>query len=192
MKNHRTLTIIFALCVLFFVTTAENCSDSNKTAIREQEETEINQNQLFTTQPPPKLSWSLERDNLIRRLKLQNDRTVNFYMYVFIEGVAQPIGYYQINKVSSVDSQLTNTEQTLLPCNGCTRVTLPSPSEDGSYGTNGDAVFGFTPEQIYLQTNMHYIVSTVPLNFKDVPQLAVINSDLARQLLEKSKQAMDK
>lgn len=32
-------------------------------------------------------------------------------MYVFIEGIAEPIGYYQVNKISSVNSQLTNTSQ---------------------------------------------------------------------------------
>lgn len=70
---------------------------------------------------------------------------------------------------------------------------LPSPAEDGSYGTNGNGVFGFTPEDVYLQTNMHYIVSTVPLQFaKPVVRLAVINSDESRKLLENSKKAMEK
>src|ERR1700722_9171739 len=84
---------------------------ANKTAIQEQAHTELNQQSLNVTQPPPQISWSLERDNLIKRFKLQNDRAVMFYMYVFIEGVGQPIGYYQVNKVSSVNSQLTNTMQ---------------------------------------------------------------------------------
>jgi hypothetical protein len=169
------------------------CEDnySDKTAGKEQAATEQNQDQLLRTQPPPKISWSLERDNLIKRFKLMNDRSVNFFMYVFIEGVGQPIGYYQVNKVSSVNSQLTNTEQ-LIRLYDHAGVTLPSPAEDGSYGTNGDGVFGFTPDQIYLETNMRYIVSSVPLNFNNVPKLAVINSDEARQMLEASKQAMAK
>lgn len=104
-----------------------------------------------------------------------------FYMYIFIEGFADPIGYYQVNKVSSVNSQLTNTEQVIIV--GTERsdvvnqpMTLPSPSEDGSYGTNGDAVFGFTPEDIYIEHNMKYIVSTVPLSFRNpVNRLNIIN-----------------
>ena len=109
-------------------------------------------------------------------------------MYVFIEGVADPIGYYQVNKVSSVNSQLTNTEQIINDPNGsfdAGSVVLPSPAEDGSYGTNGDGVFGFTPEDIYIEHNMKYIVATVPLSFtKPVNRLTVINVETEQQLKE--------
>lgn len=155
---------------------------ANNTAILEQAETEKNQSNLLSVQPPPKISWSLERDNLIKRFKLQNDRSVMFYMYLFIEGVADPIGYYQVNKVSSVNSQLTNPEQIVIAGRDATDVNnsaviLPSPAEDGSYGTNGDAVFGFTPEEIYIEHNMHYVVSTVPLSFTHpVNRLTIINA----------------
>lgn len=188
--------IIFSLLVVAM--TACGASDGriqNTTALDEQQETEKNQRQLLTVQPPPKISWSLERDNLTKRFKLQNDRAVTFFMYVFIEGVSDPVGYYQVNKVSSVDSQLTNTEQIVRSCtysnDGCGKYVLPSPAEDGSYGTNGTGVFGFTPEDIYIEHNMKYIASTVPLTFtKPVNRLAIINSDQAKQLLEASKNAM--
>lgn len=166
-----------------------NRPDENVTAIQEQEKTEQNQKDLNSIQPAPKISWSLERDNLIKRFKLQNDRTVMFYMYVFIEGVADPIGYYQVNKVSSVNSQLTNPEQIIsghssnnnLPTT--TALSIPSPAEDGSYGSNGDAVFGFTPEDIYLEHNMKYIVSTVPLHFtKPVNRLTIISIETEKSL----------
>ena len=151
---------------------------------------------MLLFQPPPRLTWSLERDNLIKRFKLQNDRAVSFYMYVFIEGVGDPIGYYLVNKVSSVNSQLTNTQQIVWdsPYGTSTHISgfpLPSPAEDGSYGENGNGVFGFTPEDIYLEHNMHYIVSTVPLTFaKPVQRLAIVNTEEARKVLEASKKAM--
>lgn len=181
------------LClVVFFAFSDRACNEyDDKTAGKEQARTEQNQQHLLEVQPPPKLDWSLERDNLTKRFKLQNDRAVSFYMYVFVEGVAQPVGYYQINKISSVDSQLTNTEQLIYTGSGWS--TLPSPAEDGSYGTNGQGVFGFTPEDIYIEHNMHYIVSTIPLTFaQPVVRLAVVNTDEAKQMLEKSKQAMAK
>lgn len=176
--------IILLFSFLFFLLTSESClrDNDNKTAFKEQKHTEDNQNNLNALQPAPFLSWSLERDNLIKRFKLQNDRTVMFYMYVFLEGVGS-IGYYQVNKVSSVNSQLTNTEQVIsMGANvGC--VAISSPAEDGSYGTNGDAVFGFTPEDIYIEHNMKYMVSTVPLSFKEQPnKLAVINVKDLEQL----------
>jgi hypothetical protein len=179
---------LLAILVLMFVLLKSGSCDNtgNSSALDEQRRTELNQKDLNSLQPAPKISWSLERDNLIKRFKLQNDRSVSFYMYVFVEGVSDPIGYYQVNKISSVNSQLTNTEQLVDDPNGdfsAGSATLPSPAEDGSYGTNGDAVFGFTPEDIYIEHNMHYIVSTVPLSFnKPVNRLTVVNVKTAAEL----------
>lgn len=187
--------VLLGLCC-FWILTSESCYDENVqniSAKQEQAHTEINQRELFAKQPPPNVSWSLERDNLIKRFKLQNDRAIMFYMYVFIEGQSQPVGYYQINKVSSVNSQLTNTMQLVEAYSGGihTKFPLPSPAEDGSYGENGNAVFGFTSDDIYLETNMKYIISTIPLTFKEpVNKLAIINTDEAKQILEASKKAM--
>lgn len=170
--------VFLALVVLSLLVSCKEIS-SKKSASKEQAMTEVNQSNLLEVQPPPRITWSLERDNLIKRFKLQNDRSVVFYMYLFIEGIADPIGYYQVNKVSSVNSQLTNTEQIVddpykYQSGG---QVLPSPAEDGSYGTNGDAVFGFTPEDIYIEHNMKYVVSTVPLSFRNaVNRLTIINA----------------
>lgn len=175
--------------VLGLVSTSCDDRPSNISAEDEQAHTELNQRNLNSVQPPPTITWSLERDNLIKRFKLQNDRSVMFYMYVFIEGVSDPIGYYQVNKVSSVNSQLTNPEQVINDPYGQGGEVVSSPAEDGSYGTNGDAVFGFTPEEIYLEHNMKYICSTVPLSFtKPVNRLTVINVKTQEQL----KKMMDK
>lgn len=185
---------LFLLIAMLLILSA--CKESrlnNTSALDEQEQTELNQQNLFKVQPPPKISWSLERDNLIKRFKLQNDRTVMFYMYIFIEGVSEPVGYYQVNKVSSVNSQLTNTQQIIsglfannLPSG--TVAVLPSPAEDGSYGTNGDAVFGFTPNDIYIEHNMKYIVSTVPLAFnkpKLLTEISIKDEQELKKLMEK-------
>jgi len=178
------------LSVLFVVVLLISCDNrpSNTSAKDEQAQTEVNQQNLNKVQPAPRITWSLERDNLIKRFKLQNDRSIVFYMYLFIEGFSEPIGYYQVNKVSSVNSQLTNPEQIAVN-NSYGQLSLPSPAEDGSYGTNGDAVFGFTPEEIYIEHNMKYVVSTVPLHFqKPVNKLTIINVETEKQL----KTMMDK
>lgn len=191
----KVISALFCLTIIF-IGCRDNERISNASALDEQAKTEINQRDLNIQQPAPKISWSLERDNLIKRFKLQNDRTVMFYMYVFIEGIADPIGYYQVNKVSSVNSQLTNTSQIVTytspnHSDGWGQHVLPSPAEDGSYGENGDAVFGFTPEEIYIEHNMKYIVSTVPLSFRNpVNRLTIINakdiSDL-KKIMDKIK-----
>ena len=184
----KKLLSVLLILTLYITLTSESCEDTrpaNTSAKDEQAHTENNQQHLNTIQPAPSISWSLERDNLIKRFKLQNDRTVVFYMYIFNEGVQAPIGYYQVNKVSSVNSQLTNTSQIVTGgySSHYYNAVLPSPAEDGSYGTNGDAVFGFTPEDIYIEHNMHYIAATVPLNFPTPPnKLAIVNVETAKQL----------
>jgi hypothetical protein len=178
-------TMVFVFVTLLVASSCEETRPRNTSARDEQAHTEINQQNLNQVQPAPRITWSLERDNLIKRFKLQNDRSVMFYMYIFNEGVSAPIGYYQVNKVSSVNSQLTNTEQIVKNSSyeAGNYSTLPSPAEDGSYGTNGDAVFGFTPEDIYIEHNMHYIVATVPLHFtQPVNKLAIVDVATQEQL----------
>lgn len=178
--------------------TASKCEEDyprNTSALKEQAHTEENQRTLMENQPLPSISWSMERDNLIKLKKLQNDRTINFFVYVFNEGVANPIGYYQVNKLSSVNSQLSCPEQIIKTglSSGYATNVISSPSEDGSYGTNGDAVFGFTPEGVCIQTNMHYISSSVPINFPTQPVLfGVITTDQAKALLQHSLDVMNK
>jgi hypothetical protein len=188
----KLLFVLPVLLMLFVGCERSPKVTNNTTALDEQVETEKNQKNLFQKQPPPKIDWSMERDNLTKRFKMMNDRAVFFYMYVFIEGVQDPIGYYQVNKVSSVNSQLTNDMQVVavpMTGGGYTYQVLPSPAEDGSYGTNGDGVFGFTPDDIYIEHNMKYIVSTVPLSFtKPVNRLTVISVETENQL----KTLMDK
>lgn len=194
----KTFIFMLLMGIMLMGTSCEETMPKNKTALQEQAQTEENQSILNEVQPAPRVTWSMERDNLIKYKRLQNDRGVNFYMYVFVEGVAQPIGYYLINKVSSVNSQLTNTMQLVTQWSRPNSANghyidgvIPSPSEDGSYGENGDAVFGFTPENIMIQTNMHYITATVPLNFATpVTRLAVITTTEGRSALEASLKAM--
>lgn len=188
-------TILLGLVVLSGAGFSGDCEGrpSNTTAKDEQALTEKNQRGLLTSQPPPQLTWSLERRQLINRVKLQNDRSIFFYLYIFIEGSSKPIGYYLVDKVSSVDSQLTNPQQLVKGDGGqyMEDFVMPSPSEDGSYGTNGNGVFGFTPDGVYLETNLKYVVSTIPLGFPDVIQLGVIHTDGDRKLVEAGKKVMD-
>jgi hypothetical protein len=184
------------LLVSFVLLSSSSCNDgrpSNTSAEDEQAHTELNQRNLNKSQPAPTVTWSMERDNLIKLKKLQNDRSINFFMYIFIEGIADPVGYYQVNKVSSVNSQLTNPQQIISSGTSQDDMVIESPSEDGSYGTNGDAVFGFTPEDVCVETNMKFICATVPLTFrKPVNRLAIITTDEAKQILDHSKQIMNK
>lgn len=170
-----------------------SCGDDYKdqTAGKEQARTEKNQARLNSVQPAPELTWSLERDQLIKRFYLMNDRSVTMFMYVFVPGSPSPIGYYQVYKVSSVDSQLTNPEQIIQNSSyeSGSYSEISSPAEDGSYGTNGDGKFSFTPDGLYIEHNLLYMVATAPLNFReDVPMIGKISVEISNNLRAKLKE----
>jgi len=198
-KTVKNLLFIISIFSILIFASCERQLMENDTALQEQSRVEQNQTNLNAKQPSPMVSWSLERDNLIKRFKLQNDRSVVFYMYLFNYGVAEPIGYYQVNKVSSVNSQLTNPSQIVsIDATGydspgideLSHHVLDSPQEDGSYGTNGDAVFGFTPDDVYIEHNMQYVCSTVPLSFKvqKLVNISVESSEELKELMNKINQ----
>ena len=80
----KLLFIILPVLALLLISSSCDDRPENTTALDEQARTERNQKDLNALQPAPKISWSLERDNLIKRFKLQNDRSISFYMYVFV------------------------------------------------------------------------------------------------------------
>lgn len=135
-----------------------------ETAKAEQVYTEISQRNLLKKQPPVILDWSLERDNLNRRVQLWNDPNKLSYIYLFNRD--NIVGFFPIKgKVSSVNSQITNTNYNY----GGT--TVDSPSTDGSYGTNGDAVFFFLVDGTYMEWNGTYLLVDKPIKLNVEPML---------------------
>jgi hypothetical protein len=145
--------------------------------------TEKNQNQLVRAQPPQTMEYSLERQNLIKRYEYLNDRNNVHHVYLVDEG--QIVGYYVAQgKVSSVNSKLTNNKQIVQienarfdrgngagGANGANYKVVESPQMDGSYGTNGAAIFFFTTSGEYVETNLDYVVSEEPRSLTDEPIL---------------------
>lgn len=135
--------------------------------------TEANQKQLVNTQPPFQMENSLERQNLIRRYKYLNDRNNVHHVYMLSHD-GKVINYEVAQgKVSSVNSKLTNDKQIVeIPdaeyddfnggAEGPNWKVVESPQMDGSYGTNGNAIFFFTTDGHYVEWNGLYLVSEEP------------------------------
>ena len=159
----KYLLLMFFLPILFLT----GC-DSTSSRI-EQNKTEENQQRLLQVQPPVQLSWSLERENINRRTNLWNDE--NKLSYIYLVSYGKVMAFYSIKgKVSSVNSQITNPEQSLRAYGGGS-VVLPSPAEDGSYGTNGDGIFFFTTENAYVEWSGSYMISDQPLKLNTPVEL---------------------
>lgn len=110
----------------------------------------------------------LERQNLSERLTRFSKP--NKIGYVYIMSFGKFVGYYAIKgKISSTESQLTNTMQTWEASQDNDTV-VASIGDDGSFGPNENAVFFFTTSGVLVQTNLDYVYSDQPLNI-DVPNL---------------------
>lgn len=177
------------LCVVLFATTAyaseKGCggwfepscrpSDSFKDEVRLTEE---NQKDVIAAVPTPKLQTSQERKNIKRRLETFNAEDKISYIYLISFG--KVMSFYTVQgKVSSVNSYLTPMERLINnkgeTCNGWNDsggcYPVEAPDLDGSYGTNGDAIFFFTTEGVYVEWNGEYMVADQPLKMATQPEL---------------------
>lgn len=174
--NNKTIVILIVSVMLTLAmsgcTETENYKDT--TSGQEAKLTEANQNRLLTASPPPALTQSLERENLIRRLELLNDEDKIFYIYLVDYGKVMA-EYVAKGKISSVNSKLTTQEQIVDDPFGYSHEVggkvVESPDLDGSYGTNGDAIFFFTVEGAYVEWAGNYICSDFPLSMTTPPEL---------------------
>lgn len=175
----KKLLLIIPLAVGTLLLTG--CSDSvakTSTANKEQLLIEDNQNKLLEVQPPAKLDWSLERENINKRTNLWND--ANKISYIYLINYGKVMAFYTIKgKVSSVNSQISNPEALITRWSGTSESVsghyidgvLPSPAEDGSYGTNGDGIFFFTTEGAYVEWAGDYMLADQPLKLTTQPEL---------------------
>lgn len=164
-KQVLAATIIFSLLLT-------SCTLGESTSTAEQKLTEQNQARLLDVQPPVKLSWSLERENINKRTTLWND--ANKVSYIYLISYGKVMAFYTIKgKVSSVNSQITSTEYLASKYNNGHYVdgVLPSPSEDGSYGTNGDAIYFFTTDGIYIEYAGPYVLADQPMKISTPVEL---------------------
>ena len=134
--------------------------------------TESNQQHLVRERPPFTMDDSLERQNLIRRYEYLNDQNNVHHVYM-LSNDGKVINYEVAQgKVSSVNSKLTNDAQIVASeqcidtahhdSEGSCFKTVESPQMDGSYGSNGNAIFFFTTDGHYVEYNGIYVVSEQP------------------------------
>ena len=115
----------------------------------------------------------LERVNLSKRLVRTSQKNKIGYLYLMSFG--KFVGYYVVKgKISSVNSQMTNADQTWDSGRDTTDTVVDSIGDDGSWGPNeGGAagVFFFTATDVFVETTLDWLYSDKPLAIANVPQL---------------------
>ncbi len=166
------------LCLVVCVCVA-GCETSGRvsTATQEQEQatTEAQQAKHLQASPPPRLDRSQERLQLIKRLERFN--TDSKVSYIYLVNYGKVMAFYTVKgKVSSVNSLLTTPDQikSFDHVNGGDHsVIIASPDLDGSYGTNGDAIFFFTADDTYVEWCGDYMLCDKPLKLSTPPELVL-------------------
>jgi len=147
--------------------------DTGTTTKTEMEMSETNQDRLLKDVPIPQIEYSQERRNLVRRLEIFN--TPDKISYIYLISFGKVMGFHVVKgKVSSVNSLLTTPVQIFDDPNGSREagsVIVDSPQLDGSYGTNGDAIFFFTTEGVYVEWRGDYMLCDQPLQMATPPEL---------------------
>lgn len=165
----------YAIVLLLFVSGCDRKADSSPSSIdSELHTTEVQQEAHLKASPPPKLERSQERANLIERLKRFNSDSKVSYIYLVNYG--KVMAFYTVKgKVSSVNSVLTQPVQPVWKKGhqSVAGVTVSSPSLDGSYGSNGDAVFFFTTDGTYVEWCGDYMLCDKPLKLSTPPQMVI-------------------
>lgn len=162
----------------FLLVLVGGCANPQKTSVIEMRQTEENHQRLVTAVPPPRLTDSQERRNLVARLNLLNDPNRVSYIYLMTQN-GQVVAYHTVKgKVSSLNSYLTTPSQVILSpgCyegnrGTCTNEVVESPDFDGSYGDNPDGIFFFDTQNVYHEWNGIYLISDQPQRLRVEPIL---------------------
>lgn len=168
----KLIVILLVGMMLLFTMGCEDTGGGGTAQKEEMKLTNINQLRLLDVTPPPEILRSLERENLKERLIRFNDENKVSYIYL-LSDMGSIITFFPIKgKVSSVNSMLTTTEQVIEDSFGSEwGVVVASPDLDGSYGSNGDAIFFFTTENVYCEWNGKYFLCDRPLKLTTAPIL---------------------
>lgn len=150
-----------------------------KTQKSEQAATESQQEIHLKDTPIPKLLTSQERKNLIKRLERFN--TQSKVSYIYLVNYGKVMAFYTVKgKVSSVNSLLTTPDQIVwdgVSGGPWASHVLASPDIDGSYGSNGQAIFFFTTDDTYVEWAGDYMLCDKPLKLSTPPTMVIQGKD---------------
>ena len=184
----KTKIILLIITMILGVLVLTGCSDYETSNTKQDINKTLNiGNELAENQPTPTdIDYSLERYNLIRRaywVNGQRERANTLvcevekplgYVALFLENGACAGKFIVDGKISSLNSYLTPDSEYYekdldysSESNSSTRYVEKYsnkwlPDVDGSYGSNDNGIFFFTPDGKYVEWTGTYLYSDIP------------------------------
>lgn len=119
-----------------------------------------------------------EIENIKSRLKLTSNPGLLGYV-VLLNEMGQPVMYTGVKgKITSGSKRLTASWQLArVDCGQylCDK-DVPSPSDEGTYGTSGEYIFFWTPSGQYIQWNGKYLYSDKPFRLSVQPVVVSVEA----------------
>ena len=158
----------------------QDSCESEKKVEQQTEQQKVQQNvtRLATEDPIPDLSHSLERKQIIKRLRLFEDE--NKVSYIYFLSFGKVMAFYTVKgKITSGSKRLTNDQQIVKGFAGAGEYgnsepksdVMSAPELDGTYGSSGSYIFFWTTDDTYVQWNGEYMLSDKPLKLTTQPEL---------------------
>ena len=172
MKKFIKISVLFILVIAIILVTCGFASTSSR---QDSINTISIGDKLSGNQPTPNdINYSLERYNLIKRAYWVNGQREKAVALPC--AVERPLGYIVLltesgsivgkfvvdGKVSSLNSYLTPDSQSYEGVYVGDTVNKWLPDVDGSYGTNDNGIFFFTPDGKYIEWTGIYLYSDIP------------------------------
>jgi len=149
----RKIVLVVILSTMLFVLIG--CEETTRNKIDNQAEKKAEQAvKMMEQTPTPSLDRSLERENIVKRLKITND--ANTLQWIYPMSAGRVIGRFPVlGKITSGSKKLT-------PDMDVYNSNRPMPDEMGAYGSSDGYVFWFDPAGRYHQHRGDYFLSPVP------------------------------
>jgi hypothetical protein len=176
MKKISILAVMLLVIMVCFTGCTEYVKQPTLQDTLKQSAEQIAQNQqtLEQKQPAPRITYSNERANLIKRATTFNQPNKVSYIYL-VSNNGSIMAFYTVKgKVSSISSYLVPDEQIVEKTSMSTTnafLTIQAPDIDGSYGTNGGGIFFYTTDDTYVEWNGEYMLCDKPLKMATQPVL---------------------
>lgn len=167
--------IIRLLLVLILAFGLVGCigTDENNSTVTAQKANEESITDLIKNDQLPRITKSLERENLKRRIEFINQPDNIGYLYLLSQN-GQLIKEVQVlGKVSSLNSFLTPNYIEVRIGNGGVQ-NIEQADLDGTWGENVDGIFWFTAEGVYQEWSGLYFYSAERMTFTTPPVLIEI------------------